>query len=126
MDYDGVARRRDRGGILGPKGVDLPEPRPDFEAEESRLSVPPANIEEFRNRPDQLNTIRVESKVVHETDRGEAKGDESRWMRFVLDTVGKTDWTRDRQARPVYPEGFEELSKKLKRPLLPGATCAAL
>jgi type III restriction enzyme len=42
----------------------------------------------------------VDSKVVHETDTGEAKSDKSRWMRFVLDTVGKTDWTRDGQGRP--------------------------
>jgi type III restriction enzyme len=61
----------------------------------------------------------VDSKVVHETDTGEAKGDESRWMRFVLDTVGKTDWTRDHQGRAVYPQGFEELAKKLERALHP-------
>ena len=40
-------------------------------------------------------------------------------MRFTLDTVGKTDWPRDRQGRPIYPEGFEELAKKLERPLHP-------
>ena len=51
------------------------------------------SIEGFRNENGQINTIRVDSKVVHETDTGEAKSDESRWMRFVLDTVGKTDWT---------------------------------
>jgi type III restriction enzyme len=77
------------------------------------LGIPPANIAGFRNRDGQLNTIRVDSKVVHETDTGEAKSDEVRWMRFVLDTVGKTDWTLDRQGRPVYPEGFEELALKL-------------
>ncbi len=37
-------------------------------------------------------------------------------MRFTLDTVGKTDWTRDGQGRAVYPVGFEELAKKLERP----------
>ena len=66
-----------------------------------------------------MNTIRVDSKGVHETDTGEAKSDETRWMRFTLDTVGKTDWPRDRQGRPIYPEGFEELAKKLDRPLHP-------
>ena len=40
-------------------------------------------------------------------------------MRFTLDTVGKRDWPRTRQGRPVYPEGFEELAKKLERPLHP-------
>ena len=38
-----------------------------------------------------MNTIRVDSKVVHETDTGDAKSDESQWMRFTLDTVGKHD-----------------------------------
>jgi type III restriction enzyme len=81
--------------------------------------IPPANIEGFRNRDGKLNTIRVDSKVVHETDTGEAKGDDSRWMRLTLDTVGKTDWPADRQGRPIYPEGFEELAKKLNRALHP-------
>ncbi len=83
------------------------------------VDLPAANIGGFRNCDGKINTIRVDSKVVHETDSDEAKSDETRWMRFILDTVGKTDWTLDRQARPVYPEGFEELANKLKRPLHP-------
>ncbi|HEV3145926.1 MAG TPA: hypothetical protein VGZ47_18720 [Gemmataceae bacterium] len=81
--------------------------------------IPPAKIEGFRNRDGQINTIRVDSKVVHETDTGEAKGDESRWMRFTLDTVGKQSWPADSQGRPIFPEGFEELAQKLERPLHP-------
>jgi type III restriction enzyme len=50
------------------------------------------------------------------TDTGEAKNDGSCWMRIVLDTVGKTSWTIDRQGRAVYPEGFEELAKSLGVP----------
>lgn len=87
--------------------------------DEAPTGIPSAKIEGFRNRKSQINTIRVDSKVVHETDTGEAKSDESRWMRIVLDTVGKTSWTIDRQGRAVYPEGFEELAKKLGRPLHP-------
>jgi type III restriction enzyme len=83
------------------------------------LGIPPAKIEGFRNRDGKINTIRVDSKVVHETDTGEAKSDESRWMRLTLDTVGKTDWPSDRQGRAIFPEGFEELAKKLERPLYP-------
>lgn len=83
------------------------------------LGVPPANIEGFLNRNGQVNTIRVDSKVVHETDTGEPKSDESAWMRFTLDTVGRMDWPQDRQGRPLYPEGFEKLAIKLKRPLHP-------
>ncbi len=82
--------------------------------------IPPAKIEGFKNTPDRTNTIRVDSKVVAETDDLEgAKNDESCWMRRTLDTVGKTAWPADRQGRPVYPEGFEELAKKLGRPLHP-------
>ena len=83
------------------------------------LGIPPANIEGFRNRNRVASTIRVDSKVVHETDTGEAKSDESRWMRLTLDTVGKLSWPTDTLGRPIYPEDFEELAKKLGRPLHP-------
>lgn len=78
-----------------------------------------ARIEGFRNRDGQQVTIRVDSKVVQETDTDGAKSDEVRWMRFTLDTVGKTDWPRDSISRPVYPEGFEVIAGKLGRPLHP-------
>jgi type III restriction enzyme len=81
--------------------------------------IPPAKIEGFRNTPTQQNTIVVHSKVVHETDTGEAKGDELRWMRFTLDTVGRTSWPLDAQGRPIYPPGFDDLAQKLERPLHP-------
>jgi len=81
--------------------------------------VPPFKMEGFRNRDGQANTIRVDTKVVHETDVEGAKSDEFCWMRFTLDTVGKTAWPCDTFGRPVYPERFEELAKKLNRPLHP-------
>ena len=81
--------------------------------------IPPANIEGFLNQNGRVSRVRVDSKVVHETDTDQAKSDESAWMRLTLDTVGKVDWPQDRQGRPIYPEGFEELAKKLKRPLHP-------
>ena len=40
-------------------------------------------------------------------------------MRLTLDTVGKVRWPEDRQGRPLYPEGFEELARKLGRPMHP-------
>jgi len=83
------------------------------------MGVPSANIKGFLNKDGRISTIRVDSKVVRETDSGEAKGHESRWMRLTLDTVGKTDWPRDRHGRALYPEDFEELAKKLGRPLHP-------
>jgi type III restriction enzyme len=87
--------------------------------DQAPTGIPPINIPGFRNLEGQQNTIRVDSKVVHETDTGEAKSDEALWMRLTLDTVGKMDWQRDRQGRPLYPEGFEALAQKLGRPLHP-------
>ena len=81
--------------------------------------VAPSKIEGFLNSAGRQNTIRVDTKVVHETDTGNAKSDEVRWMRSMLDTVGKTHWPADRQGRPIYPDGFEELAQKLERPLHP-------
>jgi type III restriction enzyme len=81
--------------------------------------IPPSKLDEFLNHEGVRNTIRVDSKVVHETDTGQAKGDDSRWMRFTLDTVGKTAWPTASQGRPLYPEGFEELATKLGEGLHP-------
>ena len=81
--------------------------------------VPPARMPGFRNRDGVVNTIRVDTRVVHETDTGSAKSDESAWMRFTLDTVGRREWPQDRQGRPLFPEGFSELAHKLDRPLHP-------
>jgi type III restriction enzyme len=83
------------------------------------MGIPPSKIEGFRNVDGQVSTIRVDSRVVSETDTGHAKSDEAQWMRFTLDTVGRTEWPRDQQGRPIYPEGFEELAKKRDRPLHP-------
>jgi type III restriction enzyme len=77
--------------------------------------IPPVKIESFKNNGRQ-HTIRVDSKVVQESDSGESKNDEVRWMRFTLDTVGKVSWPTDRVGRPIYPEGFKELAEKLERP----------
>jgi type III restriction enzyme len=38
---------------------------------------------------------------------------------LTLDTVGKQSWPADRQGRPVYPEGFEDLAQELGRPVYP-------
>lgn len=81
--------------------------------------IPPAKIEGFLNRDDRVNTIRVDSRVVSETDSDQVKSDESRWMRLILDTVGKQEWPKDSQGRSLYPPGFEDLVQKLGRPLHP-------
>ena len=81
--------------------------------------IPSAKIEGLRNVGGREVTIRVDSRVVQETDSDNAKSDEFRWMRHTLDTVGKIGWPRDRQERPIYPGGFTELAEKLGRPLHP-------
>jgi type III restriction enzyme len=81
--------------------------------------IPSANIDGFRNRNGEIVTIRVDSKVVQETDTDSSKSDEVRWMRFTLDTVGRQTWAKDSQGRPIYPDGFAELAEKLKKPLDP-------
>ena len=40
-------------------------------------------------------------------------------MRLTLDTVGRIAWPLDRQGRPIYPDGFEDVAKKLGKPLHP-------
>ncbi len=77
--------------------------------------IPPVKVEGFKNTDCQY-TIRVDSKVVRESDSGESKSDEVRRMRFTLDTVGKRTWPVDRVGRPIYPEGLKELAEKLGRP----------
>ena len=87
--------------------------------DEAPVGIPPARIDGLRNSEDAVRTIRVDSKVVRESDAGGARSDADRWMRLTLDTVGKTEWPQDRQRRPIYPDGFEALAKKLERPLHP-------
>jgi type III restriction enzyme len=82
-------------------------------------TIGPSKLKHFRNTKDDLNTIRVDSKVVTETDTENAKDDEKRWLRFTLDTVGMAAWATDTQGRPHFPPGFEELAEKLGRGFYP-------
>ncbi len=81
--------------------------------------IPSAGLKDLLNTPGSTRTIRVDSKVVAETDSDSPKSEESRWMRFTLDTVGRMDWPRDPSGNPVHPDGFRELAEKLERPLNP-------
>jgi type III restriction enzyme len=82
-------------------------------------NVPKLNVPHMANTEDRVVTIRVDTGVVHETDSGNAKSDDSAWMRLTLDTVGRLNWPQDRQGRLIYPEGFESLAARLRRPLHP-------
>lgn len=75
---------------------------------EGEGAAPP--IEEFRNRDGTEYTVRVDSKVVEEISSGVAKSDESRRLRFVLDTIGKTAWPGGKP-----PEEYFELAEKMNR-----------
>ena len=78
-------------------------------------TIPSANLPGLQNSADKQNTLCVYSNIQAEIDSGAAKSDESRWMRYTLDTIGKNDWPRDSQKRAQYPDGFEGLAEKLKR-----------
>lgn len=71
---------------------------------------PAPPIEEFLNRDGNEYTVRIDSKVVEEISSGAAKSDESRRLRFVLDTIGKTVWPGGRP-----PEEYLELVEKMNR-----------
>ena len=83
------------------------------------VGIPPARLDGLRNADGKIHTVRVDTKVVRESDSGPAKSDQDRWMRLTLDTVGKLDWPRDGQGRAIRPEGSEALAAKLERPLHP-------
>jgi type III restriction enzyme len=78
--------------------------------------IPECRITELRNTEEKTNTIRVDSKVVEEMESDNAKNDETKWMRYCLDTVGQKDWPQNENGLPIYPEEFEKLAEKLNRP----------
>ena len=87
--------------------------------DEAPVGIPPARLDGLRNTDGDNYTIRVDSKVVQESDGGEARSDADRWMRLTLDTIGKTAWPQDTQGHPLYPEDFEALARKRGKPLHP-------
>lgn len=92
----------------------------DWLAEDKRpANVSPMKLDSLKNQADQINTIRVDSKVIEELESGNSKSDDSKWMRFTLDTIGKINWPQDSQNQPIYPDGFADLAKKLDKPLHP-------
>ncbi len=67
-------------------------------------------IEELRNMDGSEYTVRVDSKVVEEMESGTAKNDESRKLRFVLDTIGKIEWPGGKP-----PQEYLALVERLNR-----------
>lgn len=60
----------------------------------------------FRNAPGQEFTVRVDSKVIEDIEEGGTK-DETRRLRFILDTIGKAQWPGGK-----IPEDWSELVRK--------------
>jgi len=68
-----------------------------------RYGVPPSW---FKNQPGQEVTVRIDSKVMEDIEEGGTK-DETRRLRFILDTVGKAEWPGGK-----VPEEWSELVRK--------------
>lgn len=60
----------------------------------------------FRNSPGQEVTVRIDSKVIEDIEEGGSK-DETRRLRYILDTVGKAEWPGGK-----VPEEWSELVRK--------------
>ena len=60
----------------------------------------------FRNAPGQEVTVRIDSKVIEDIEEGGSK-DETKRLRFILDTVGKPEWRGG-----SIPEDWSELVRK--------------
>lgn len=60
----------------------------------------------FKNQPGQEVTVRIDSKVIEDIEEGGTK-DETRRLRFILDTVGKAEWPGGK-----VPEDWSDLVRK--------------
>jgi type III restriction enzyme len=60
----------------------------------------------FKNEPGQEVTVRIDSKVIEDIEEGGSK-DETKRLRFILDTVGKAEWPGGK-----VPEDWSELVRK--------------
>jgi len=80
----------------------------DWIAEGKSETAPP--IEEFLNRDGREYTVRIDSKVIEELETGAIKTDESRRLRFMLDTIGKTVWPGGK-----LPDEYVALVERLNR-----------
>lgn len=60
----------------------------------------------FKNQPGQEVTVRIDSKVIEDIEEGGTK-DETRRLRFILETTGKAEWPGGK-----IPEDWSELVRK--------------
>src|SRR5439155_1284107 len=71
----------------------------------------PPPVDEFKNPDGREYTVRVDSRVVEDLATGVAKSDESRRLRFVLATIGKTAWPGGSPSAE-YLDLVEDLNRK--------------
>lgn len=69
-----------------------------------------AGVREFRNMPGREMTVRIDSKVGEDIAAG-GTSDETRRLRFVLETIGKTEWP-GRQVPEEYAAIVERHNRK--------------
>ncbi|KFN49308.1 BPTD_3080 family restriction endonuclease [Arenimonas composti] len=70
-----------------------------------------AGVPEFRNRPGREYTVRIDSKVGEDIAAGGSE-DETRRLRFVLETVGRVEWPGGH-----VPDEYAALIEKVNRKL---------
>ncbi len=94
---------------------------------EAPAGVPEFDLPALRNSDGNAYTIRVDSKVIGETDVEGAPADETAWMRFTLDTVGKRELAGGPEGRPALPGGVRGAggASSAGRSIRRGATSAA-
>lgn len=72
------------------------------EGQAGHSEAPPS----FRNYPGKERTVRIDSRVVEDIEEG-GSTDETKRLRFILDTVGKPEWPDGK-----VPEDWSELVRK--------------
>ncbi|HEY4071563.1 MAG TPA: hydrolase [Herbaspirillum sp.] len=75
-----------------------------------------ASPEQFRNSLGREWTVRIDSKVAEEIAEGGGKNDEGRRLRFLLETIGKTEWAGNK-----IPEEYVAMIEKNNRKALDGS-----
>ena len=71
-----------------------------------------AGVPEFRNAPGSEMSIRIDSKVEEDIEAG-GGSDEARRLRFVLETIGKTEWPGR-----IVPEEYAAIAERHNRKAL--------
>jgi type III restriction enzyme len=80
--------------------------------------IPPAKLDALRNTADRIATIRMDTKVVQDSETEGVKIDEVAGMRLTLDTAGRFD-SPAAHISVRFTRMVQDVVKKLNRPLPP-------